>query len=86
MPGEMGAGRHDFNGPWGVSTSRNITSDKEAGLGAWTDAEIRRAIAQGVSRSGDKLKPPMGYASYAKMNDKDMRDLIAYLRTVAPKK
>jgi mono/diheme cytochrome c family protein len=86
VPGEMGAGRHDFNGPWGVSTSRNITSDKEAGLGAWTDAEIRRAITQGLSRNGDKLKPPMGYASYAKMNDKDMRDLIAYLRTVPPKK
>jgi mono/diheme cytochrome c family protein len=86
VPGEMGAGRHDFNGPWGVSTSRNITSDKEAGIGAWTDAEIRRAIAQGLSRNGDKLKPPMGYASYAKMSDKDMRDLIAYLRTVPPKK
>jgi mono/diheme cytochrome c family protein len=82
---DMGAGRHEFKGPWGVSTSRNITSDKEKGLGAWTDAEIKRAITTGVSRNGDKLKPPMGFAAYAKMTDKDMGDLIAYLRTVPAK-
>ncbi len=82
---ETGVGKHQFEGPWGVSTSRNITSDKEKGLGNWTDAEIKRAITQGISRNGDKLKPPMGYAAYAKMNDKDMGDLIAYLRTVPAK-
>jgi mono/diheme cytochrome c family protein len=82
---QMGVGRHDFKGPWGVSTSRNITSDKEKGLGSWTDAEIKRAITQGVNRNGDKLKPPMGYGAYAKMTDKDMGDLIAYLRTVPAK-
>ncbi len=82
---EMGVGKHEFPGPWGVSTSRNITSDKEKGLGAWSDAEIKRAITQGISRNGDKLKPPMGFAGYAKINDKDMGDLIAYLRTVPAK-
>ena len=82
---EMGVGKHPFKGPWGVSTSRNITSDKEKGLGTWTDAEIKRAIATGVSKNGDKLKPPMGFAAYARMTDKDMSDLIAYLRTVPAK-
>jgi mono/diheme cytochrome c family protein len=82
---DMGVGRHEFTGPWGVSTSRNITSDKEKGLGSWSDAEIKRAITTGVTRNGDKLKPPMGYAAYAKMTDKDMSDLIAYLRTVPAK-
>lgn len=82
---ETGVGRHEFKGPWGVSMSRNITADKEKGLGKWTDAEIRRAITQGVSKNGDKLKPPMGYAAYAKMTDRDMGDLIAYLRTVPAK-
>ncbi len=82
---EMGVGKHDFKGPWGVSTARNITSDKEKGLGSWTDAEIKRAVTTGVSRNGDKLKPPMGFAAYNKMTDKDMGDLIAYLRTVPAK-
>jgi hypothetical protein len=81
----MGVGRHDFKGPWGVSTSRNITSDKEKGLGGWTDAEIRRAITTGISRNGETLKPPMGFAAYARMTDKDIGDLIAYLRTVPAK-
>jgi mono/diheme cytochrome c family protein len=82
---EMGVGRHDFKGPWGVSTSRNITSDREKGLGGWTDGEVKRAITQGISRNGEKLKPPMGFAAYARMTDKDMSDLIAYLRTVPPR-
>ncbi len=82
---EMGVGKHEFKGPWGVSTSRNITSDKEKGIGGWTDADIKRAVTTGVSKNGDKLKPPMGYAAYAKINDKDMGDLIAYLRTVPAK-
>ena len=81
----LGTGGREFKGPWGVATSRNITSDKAKGLGSWTDAEIRRAITQGISKNGDKLKPPMGYAAYAKMSDKDLGDLIAYLRKVPAK-
>ena len=51
------------SGPWGVSVARNITSHKEKGIGAWTDAEIKRAITQGMRRDGTPLKPPMGYAA-----------------------
>ncbi len=43
---------------------------------------LRLLLTTGVSRNGDKLKPPMGYAAYARMTDRDMSDLIAYLRTV----
>lgn len=80
----MGAGGFELKGPWGVSTSRNITSSKRKGLGAWTDAEIKRAITQGVSRDGSKLKPPMGFAFYAKMTPDDLDAVVAYLRTVPP--
>jgi mono/diheme cytochrome c family protein len=81
----LGTGGREFKGPWGVSTSRNITSDKEKGLGSWSDAEIRKAIGHGIRKDGEKLKPPMGFAAYAKMTDKDMNDLVAYLRTVPAK-
>ena len=37
----LGAGGFEFPGPWGVSVSRNITSSKTKGIGAWTDAEIK---------------------------------------------
>jgi mono/diheme cytochrome c family protein len=79
---KMGGGGFELKGPWGVTVSRNITSSKTKGLGAWTDAEIKRAITQGVSRDGSKLKPPMGFEFYAKMKPEDLDDLVAYIRTV----
>jgi mono/diheme cytochrome c family protein len=81
----LGAGGFDFPGPWGVSTSRNITSSKTKGLGAWTDAEIKTAITQGKSKDGSPLKPPMGFPHYAKMTDGDLNAVVAYLRTVPAK-
>ena len=81
---KLGAGGMEFPGPWGKSVSRNITSSKEKGLGAWTDAEIKAAITQGVHRDGSKLKPPMGYPFYARMTPQDLDAVIAWLRTVPP--
>ena len=42
----------EFTGPFGESFSRNITSHREKGIGAWTDDEIKRAITQGVRKDG----------------------------------
>jgi mono/diheme cytochrome c family protein len=74
-----------FPADWHSSTARNITSHKTAGIGDWTDADIKRAITQGVRWDGTKLKPPMSFASYAKMTDEDLNAIVAYLRTVPPK-
>jgi mono/diheme cytochrome c family protein len=81
----LGKGGEEFKGPWGVSVSRNITSHREKGIGAWSDAEIKRAITQGVRKDGSPLKPPMGYPMYARMSDADLSDVVAYLRTLPPK-
>jgi mono/diheme cytochrome c family protein len=82
---DLGRGGMEFPGPWGKSVSRNITSSKAKGLGAWSDAEIKRAVTTGVSKDGSHLKPPMGFAYYARMTDSDLADVIAYLRTVPAK-
>ena len=81
----LGKGGREFPGPWGISKSRNITSHKTAGIGDWTDAEIKTAITQGKRKDGTPLKGPMGYPYYAKMTDADLDAVIAYLRTVPPK-
>jgi mono/diheme cytochrome c family protein len=81
----LGTGGFEFPGPWGVSVSRNITQSKSKGIGAWTDAEIKRAITTGVDKDGKHLKPPMGFHYYAKMTDADLNDIIAYLHTVPAK-
>jgi len=81
----IGAGGQAFPGPWGISVSRNITSSKTKGIGTWTDAQIKRAITQGIDKDGKKLNPPMGFSYYAHMTDSDLDDVIAWLRTVPPK-
>jgi mono/diheme cytochrome c family protein len=81
----LGKGGREFPGPWGVSKSRNITSHKTAGIGDWTDAEIKTAITQGKRKDGTPLKGPMGYPYYAKMTDADLDAVIAWVRTLPPK-
>ncbi len=77
----LGAGGVDFPGPWGVSTSANLTP---IGLGDWSDAEIERAIREGVSRAGRQLMPPMAFAYYKDISEPDMAAIIAYLRSLPP--
>jgi mono/diheme cytochrome c family protein len=81
----LGKGGREFKGPWGVSISRNITSSKSAGLGDWSDADIKRALTEGVRKDGSKLKPPMGFRYYGKMTEGDVDAVVAFLRTVPAK-
>ena len=67
-----------------TGTASNITSHPTAGIGSWSDPEIARAIQQGVSRDGHALRPPMAFGFYAGLKDADVRDIVAYLRSVPP--
>src|SRR5690349_12702452 len=78
----LGTGGERFEGPWGVSVSRNITSHKTNGIGAWSDDEVKRAITQGVRKDGTKLRPPMGYDWYATMSAADLDAIVRYVRTI----
>lgn len=88
----LGAGGRVFNAElvqglpadWPGSRAANITSHPTAGLGRWSDDEIRRAITRGISRDGRKLQPPMAFAWYARMTEADLNAIVAYLRTVSP--
>ena len=81
----LGRGGRVFPGPEGTRViAANITSDRTAGIGAWSDAEIVRAVAHGIGRDGHTLKPPMAFSYYAGLRQSDLADIIAYLRTVPP--
>ena len=69
---------------WQGVVSRNITPHPEKGIGAWSDAEIKRAITQGIGRDGRKMQEPMAFAWYAGIRDDDLDAIVAYLRTLAP--
>jgi hypothetical protein len=61
-----------------------VNRDLTAGIGAWTNDEIKRSIKAGVSRDGHPLKPPMAFQFYAGLTDRDLGDIVAYLRTLPP--
>jgi mono/diheme cytochrome c family protein len=69
--------------PHFIARPSNITPDRETGIGAWTDAEIVAAIRNGYARGKGVEAPVMPYYQYAGMADRDVRDLVAYLRTLA---
>jgi mono/diheme cytochrome c family protein len=79
----VGAGGNPFKGPWGVSVARNLTPH-ETGLKGWSDAEIARAIREGVRKDGSPLMPPMAFGWYKNINEGDMKALVAYLRALKP--
>jgi hypothetical protein len=71
--------------PFGDFPSGNLTSDKETGLGNWSDDEIKRAITKGILRDGTRLLPyPMDYASFSTLTPEDLDAIVKYLRTVPP--
>src|SRR5262249_10931446 len=50
--------------PFGDFPTGNLTSDKETGLGNWSDDEIKRVITKGILKDGTRLLPfPMDYPS-----------------------
>ncbi|MGC4051264.1 MAG: cytochrome c [Paludibaculum sp.] len=73
-------------GPVSPLVTANITTDKETGLGNWTDGEKIRAIREGISRDGRTLFPMMPYKNFSKMSDYDVESLVAYMNTLAPVK
>ena len=68
----------------GVFNGRNITPDKETGIGSWTDEQIAAAITTGKRPDGRQLAPIMNYASFTYMTKEDVAAVVAYLRSVPP--
>jgi mono/diheme cytochrome c family protein len=94
----MVEGRHDFENGFGMggnpytnpfeleltTVSSNITSHSSNGLGAWSDADIKKAITEGIRPDGRTLEPFMGFQYYKNISDEDVTALIAYLRSLPP--
>ncbi len=80
-----GKGGYEFTGPFGKVSTSNITAHKTAGVGAWSDAELRRALTHGVGRDGRAFKTPMARQVYfSKMTDEDLNAIVAWMRTIPP--
>jgi hypothetical protein len=54
-------------------------------VGAWSDAELKRALTHGVGRDGRAFKTPMARQIYfSKMTDQDLDAIVAWMRTIPP--
>jgi mono/diheme cytochrome c family protein len=71
--------------PFGDSVSYNLTSDKETGLGGWSDDQIKSVLTRGIRPDGSRMLPfPMPWPSYASLTPSDLNAIVAYLRTIPP--
>jgi len=69
-----------FDEPAFKAISANITPDPETGIGKWTDAQLARAIREGVRPDKSLIGPPMPIEFYRHISDDDLAAIIAYMR------
>jgi cbb3-type cytochrome c oxidase subunit III len=86
LPGmRFAGGARMYLAPFGTYPTGNLTSDKETGLGNWTDGQIKQVITKGILKDGTRLLPfPMDWASYSTLAPSDLDAIVAYLRTIPP--
>src|SRR5882762_10663925 len=70
-----------------IATAPNITPDIETGIGSWSDAEIKRALVEGVRPdhgrlAGVSLAAIMPANFYKALLPDDLDDIIVYLRSI----
>jgi mono/diheme cytochrome c family protein len=70
--------------PFGTFYAPNISSDPADGIGRWTESEFVGAVTKGISPAGFHYFPAFPYTSYQHARIADIRDLFAYLKTLAP--
>lgn len=60
----------------------NITPAGE--IAGWSDAELSRAIREGIRPDGTLIGPPMPFSLYKRLSDTDLAAIVAFLRTLKP--
>ena len=87
IPDQAFSGGLTFDTPPFKATAANITQDIETGIGSWIDAEIKRALVEGVRPNhghlaGVPLAAIMPANFYKALLPDDLDAVVAYLRTV----
>jgi len=69
----------DMPEAFGTAYSRNITQDKELGIGGWTDGDIAYLLRTGIKKNGQYAPPWM--VKLPGMSDEDLYSIITFLRS-----
>src|SRR5471032_2254446 len=75
-------GGGSLSSAFGTFYMPNISSDATDGIGSWTTPQMIRAMRDGVSPEGQSEYPVLPYTSYQRMTANDIRDLLAYMKTL----
>ena len=77
----LAGGGLKFQTPHGTFVSRNLTPDKETGLGKRTDDEVKRVLRSGLFADGH-IAPHtvMPWADYSNWTEEDRHAVVVYLR------
>ncbi len=78
---ELGGGL-GLKSPFGTFYVPNISSDRNDGIGAWTEEQFVTAMTKGTSPDGRHYYPAFPYTSYQRMRIEDLRDLFAFLKSL----
>jgi len=70
--------------PFGTVYAPNLTPDPKTGLGSWSEDAFWRALHNGRSADGRLLAPACPYPNFTQVTRDDVRDLFAYLGSLAP--
>jgi mono/diheme cytochrome c family protein len=68
--------------PFGTFRVPNISQDRTDGIGSWSVVDLANAMIGGVSPQDKHYYPVFPYPSFTGMHLGDIRDLMAYLRTL----
>ena len=68
----------------GVFLGRNITPDKQTGIGNWSTADIVKALTTGERPDGRMLAPIMPYHAFAQLTGDDVHAIAAFLQSIPP--
>jgi mono/diheme cytochrome c family protein len=74
------AGRVVEESPAFTAVSANLTPAGR--IADWSDAELARAIREGIRPDGTVIGPPMPFAMYRGLGDDDLMSIVAFLRTL----
>lgn len=76
-------GGRDFKLPIGHVYARNITPDKETGIGNIPDETIARSLRYGVGHDGRAI---FDFMPFHDLSDADLTAIISFIRTIKPVK
>ncbi len=76
------AGGRPLETPFGIFYTPNITPHPGAGIGNWSEQDLRRALQLGQSPGGETYYPSFPYTSYKGIKAEDARALHAYLMSL----